>query len=96
MIKDGSASGARLTSLRTGDRKPLLGPVTQAAMTGDPAILSEVSISLVAEREGRVVGELNAIAPTAFIGQLIKGGMDPARAAIWGGVNETNTWPKRV
>jgi GNAT superfamily N-acetyltransferase len=81
-IEDGTASNALLTAARTGNHKALIEPVTQAAMTGDPAILSEVSLALVAEREGRVVGELNAIAPTAFIGQLIEGGMDPVRASI--------------
>lgn len=81
-IEGGTAGGTLIQTLRTGDKQLLNGPVVQAAVTGDPGILSELSLALVAEQHGRVVGALNAIPPSGFIGELIEGGMEPVRAAI--------------
>lgn len=82
-ISDGSAAVALLEAVRVGANKPLLGNVVRA-MTSDsgPQPFVEMSMVLVAERDGEVVGAVYSLPPMNFISQILDAGVDPSHALM--------------
>jgi len=80
-IETGSASAALISALSAGS-EALLGPAARFARSGDPTPMTELSLALVAEEDGRIAGALYALPPGRFITQCIDKGLPPTHAAV--------------
>ena len=78
-IEDGTASAALLRALGTGP-DALLDAIVRTATSGHAAAMTEISLVLVAELDGAVVGSLHALPPGAVIAQLAAQGVDVLEA----------------
>jgi GNAT superfamily N-acetyltransferase len=79
-IQDGTAGAALRAAARTGPAA-LRDPVARFAATGDPTPMTELSLALVAEHEGRMVGALYALPPGRVIATCLQQGVPMANAA---------------
>lgn len=80
-ITDSATAGALMQALRVNSKSPLLQQVAQVLNGAGTRPLLGMSMVLVAERSGKVVGALYSLPPLGYITQLINAGV-PARAGM--------------